>query len=60
MAAEGGTRGSSSPSFTPINRSEVGDELLLAVLLDLEGRGAAWMLLLLLWPPLLLPVACLT
>jgi hypothetical protein len=42
MAAEAGIKGSSSPSPTPTNRSEIGDELLLALLvllLDLVGEG---------------------
>lgn len=45
MAAEVGIKGLSSPSSTPINRSETGDELLLALLallallLDLVGEG---------------------
>lgn len=44
MAAEGGIKGSTSPLSTPVNRSEMGDELLLALLalllvlvLDLVG-----------------------
>ena len=42
MAAEGGIKGSSSLSSTPINRSEMGDELLVALLvllLHLVGKG---------------------
>ncbi len=43
MAAKGGIKGSSLLSSTPINRSEMGDELLLVLLvllLDLVGEGS--------------------
>jgi hypothetical protein len=39
MADDGGIKGSSSPSSTPINRFKLGDELLLALVLDLVGEG---------------------